>query len=534
MPFDALVVRALEVLWQQELVGSRVVHAAANKDRVIWELHTPRGTEQVLVVLSPGIQRAHRIPVRRIGSSQGMPGWIKNLIPFTITQVTVPPWERVIRWDIERPDDWDRPQASRLIFELAGHLTNVIWVADDDRVLDAWRRVPPGQKGRAVWPGVPYTPPPAVPNPLETRRLPDLPPWARRWITDAGGNWDDLAKDWATGQWTPYLLTPPDKGVPEAWVYPMPGFHATPETRWEDLLDRVFRAKEDEQARVQLGNQLKSQWQRRLTHLESRLAEFQRILDESCEDYREAGDFWLLWLAEHPDEEAPLALDQPSWTRPGHLVRLTRSADQSPAEASQAAYRLYKKLKHRQEIVRHLEPQVRQERDQIRRQLEQLSVPHALEWYREHLKKTPVGATGGGAPGGPFREFKSLSGFPIWVGKTREDNAALTFKKARPDDIWFHTKQTPGSHVILATGKKNPNLEDLLDAAQLAVYFSAAKNSSSVPVDYTRRKWVRKRPHGEPGQVLYQREKTLYITPDPDRLKRLGAMREKLWEEQES
>lgn len=184
--------------------------------------------------------------------------------------------------------------------------------------------------------------------------------------------------------------------------------------------------------------------------------------------------------------------------------------------------------------MRHLEPQVRQERDQIRRQLEQLSVPHALEWYREHLKKTPVGATGGGAPGGPFREFKSLSGFPIWVGKTREDNAALTFKKARPDDIWFHTKQTPGSHVILATGKKNPNLEDLLDAAQLAVYFSAAKNSSSVPVDYTRRKWVRKRPHGEPGQVLYQREKTLYITPDPDRLKRLGAMREKLWEEQES
>lgn len=86
----------------------------------------------------------------------------------------------------------------------------------------------------------------------------------------------------------------------------------------------------------------------------------------------------------------------------------------------------------------------------------------------------------------------------------------------------------------MATGKKNPNLEDLLDAAQLAVYFSAAKNSSSVPVDYTRRKWVRKRPHGEPGQVLYQREKTLYITPDPDRLKRLGAMREKLWEEQES
>ncbi|HZE14261.1 MAG TPA: hypothetical protein VE197_00305, partial [Mycobacterium sp.] len=77
-------------------------------------------------------------------------------------------------------------------------------------------------------------------------------------------------------------------------------------------------------------------------------------------------------------------------------------------------------------------------------------------------------------------------------------------------------------------GKHNPDLEDLLDAAELAVFFSPAQASSHVPVDYTRRKFVRKQPHAAPGQVLYQREKTLYITPDPDRLRRLGAVSEKL------
>lgn len=112
----------------------------------------------------------------------------------------------------------------------------------------------------------------------------------------------------------------------------------------------------------------------------------------------------------------------------------------------------------------------------------------------------------------------------IWVGRTAIENQELTFRAARPDDLWFHVKQYPGSHVLLRCGKTPPRPEDIDDAAQLAALYSRAGKGSQVAVDFTARKFVRKRPHAEPGAVLYTRERTLYVTPDAEALRRLGAV----------
>ncbi len=117
-------------------------------------------------------------------------------------------------------------------------------------------------------------------------------------------------------------------------------------------------------------------------------------------------------------------------------------------------------------------------------------------------------------------QFDTPSGSRIYVGRTPVENADLTFRVARPDDLWFHVQSQPGAHVILQRHDREQAPEaDLLTAASLAALHSKAKNSPKVTVDYTQRKHVRKRPGAAPGLVFYTHPKSLYVAPaSPERL----------------
>ncbi|NLY89360.1 MAG: fibronectin-binding domain-containing protein [Firmicutes bacterium] len=131
------------------------------------------------------------------------------------------------------------------------------------------------------------------------------------------------------------------------------------------------------------------------------------------------------------------------------------------------------------------------------------------------------------SPGGRPALFRSSEGWEIMVGKNNRQNDQLTFKLSSPRDLWFHTQKIPGSHVLLRCGGKEVGKEALLEAANLAAYFSKARHSSKVPVDYTERRHVRKPAGARPGFVLYKNFQTLTITPDPAVLKRLGIEAER-------
>lgn len=126
------------------------------------------------------------------------------------------------------------------------------------------------------------------------------------------------------------------------------------------------------------------------------------------------------------------------------------------------------------------------------------------------------------APAEP-RQFETPAGHILLVGRNNLQNDRLTFKIADPTDWWFHTQKIPGSHVIL---RPNPGTtvddETLNFACQLAVYFSKARESTKVPVDYTQRKYVKKPPAAKPGFVIYDNFKTAIITPDRILLDVLG------------
>jgi predicted ribosome quality control (RQC) complex YloA/Tae2 family protein len=111
-------------------------------------------------------------------------------------------------------------------------------------------------------------------------------------------------------------------------------------------------------------------------------------------------------------------------------------------------------------------------------------------------------------------QFETANGSRIYVGRTPLENAELTFRIARPDDLWFHVQNQPGAHVILQRhDRTQPPEQDVLAAASLAALHSKAKNSPRVAVDYTQRKYVRKRPGAAPGLVFYTHPKSVYVEP---------------------
>ena len=111
-------------------------------------------------------------------------------------------------------------------------------------------------------------------------------------------------------------------------------------------------------------------------------------------------------------------------------------------------------------------------------------------------------------------QFDTPSGSRIFVGRTPVENAEVTFRIGRPDDLWFHVQNQPGAHVILQRGDRSePPPQDLTAAAALAALHSKAKSSPKVTVDYTLRKYVRKRPGAAPGLVFYTHPKSLLVEP---------------------
>ncbi len=110
-------------------------------------------------------------------------------------------------------------------------------------------------------------------------------------------------------------------------------------------------------------------------------------------------------------------------------------------------------------------------------------------------------------------KFISDQGYRILAGRNNKDNDNLTFKTANKEDLWFHVKDIPGSHVILFTEGKQVPKDSVLAAASLAAFYSKARYSENVPVDVTQVKYVKKIPGGKPGMVTYTNNKTIFVDP---------------------
>ena len=122
-----------------------------------------------------------------------------------------------------------------------------------------------------------------------------------------------------------------------------------------------------------------------------------------------------------------------------------------------------------------------------------------------------------------FQPYKycTENGFVILAGKNNKQNDYLTLKFASKKDIWLHTKEIPGSHVIIKTEGKEVPHDVIMTGALIAAYHSKGRNSSNVPIDYTDVKFVKKPSGAKPGMVIYENFKTVYVTPYEEEVKKL-------------
>jgi hypothetical protein len=125
-------------------------------------------------------------------------------------------------------------------------------------------------------------------------------------------------------------------------------------------------------------------------------------------------------------------------------------------------------------------------------------------------------------PSLPYRRYRSSGGLEIRVGRGARRNDDLTFRHSRPDDVWLHARHASGAHVILRwDAADHPPARDLYEAGVLAAVHSKARTSGSVPVDWTRRKYVRSPRKAPPGTVIPDRVQTVFVEPDEELEKRL-------------
>ncbi len=210
------------------------------------------------------------------------------------------------------------------------------------------------------------------------------------------------------------------------------------------------------------------------------------------------------------------------YENPPKIIEIPLKADLSPSGNAQRYYKLYTKAKNAEE---HSLKQVKEAEEElyyletvlesvnktqsavdiaeIKDELsEQGYIPKVKKKVKSNKKSAPM-------------RFLSSDGYEIMVGRNNRQNDELTIKTAYSTDIWLHTKIIPGSHTIIRTkGEKNIPEATILEAACLAAYFSKAKNSTQVPVDYTAVKNVKKPSGAKPGLVIYDNYNTVYVTPD--------------------
>lgn len=274
-----------------------------------------------------------------------------------------------------------------------------------------------------------------------------------------------------------------------------------------------------------------------LTRLEKKLLIITDELSSACkaDDYRKSGDLLMTHLHQETPTKNQITLpDIYNEVPDENLLTIEIDPTLSLLENSQQYYAKYNKLKRAQKSLTLQVNQTKQEIDYL------TSIEIALDnavnssdvldvrnelivagYVKQSKKQRPAPKQSR-----PLKFFSS-EGLEILIGKNNYQNDEITFKLSQLDDIWLHIKDFPGSHVLIRSGQLPVPENTLYLAAQFAAYFSKGRNSSKVPIDYTKRRNVKKPGGAKPGFVTYTAQKTLYVTPDHEFIEKLLKEQEK-------
>jgi predicted ribosome quality control (RQC) complex YloA/Tae2 family protein len=450
------------------------------------------------------------------------PGWLRSagttLRGTRLNGVRARPGDRVLALDFGTASRFGVETASQLVIELVPRYGNVVLLRNRTVVAAAKQFSPAENEARSVQVGLPYEPPPLPERPA-------LPKLLVASLAASPGSAGDLlarAERAADEPGDVYLYRDAAGAIVAAHVVPLAQYAALTCTRVASLID-VFAEARASTLRARHGDAterrratLAARLAKRATATDAEVAALEtRIADVSArDDLRRRGDA----LFTYGNEIASGATSFVSPAEPDLIIAL--DPELSPTENAQRYYVRYRKAA---DALPHLE---RRRKALVARRdaLEELAfeVERAesgtlaeLEADLDAVEGRPRRpATSNAQPPSNARRRAPLrvdrpSGARIYVGRSPRENVEVTFRVARPDDLWFHARGVPGSHVVLQAPPGNaPADDDLNAAADLAATHSKARNAPRVEIDYTERKHVRKQRDGAAGLVWYTNART--------------------------
>ncbi|MEM9265602.1 MAG: NFACT RNA binding domain-containing protein [Cyanobacteria bacterium P01_F01_bin.13] len=301
----------------------------------------------------------------------------------------------------------------------------------------------------------------------------------------------------------------------------------TPAGSVQQLLDAYYTTQLNQQAFSQLHHQLSQKTKTLTGKLRQKAANFHRRLDDSdqADGYRVKADLLMAYLHKW---EPGMSVIQLQDFESGAPVTLALNPEKNAVQNAQGFYKRHQKLKRTRDAVMPLLKEVETELHylyQVEAALLQTAKYTdaddliALEEIRDELVQQdylddPYQRQKRANELPNFHKVCTPGGTEIWIGRNNNQNEVLSFKVANDYDLWFHTQEIPGSHVLL---RLEPGAQasdaDLSCAANLAAWFSRARQSEQVPVVYTQPKHVYKPKGARPGMVIYKHEQVLWGQP---------------------
>ncbi len=246
---------------------------------------------------------------------------------------------------------------------------------------------------------------------------------------------------------------------------------------------------------------------------------------EKADQYQKDGELLTAHLhLVKPGDASVTVIDYYDPEQNERMIEL--NPNKSPSENAQQLFKQYQKMKKSKEVVTKEIDKAEQEIDYLERLIQQLEDAREEDLDEIRTELQEEGYLKAKPQKGKkmkkeihFDRFQSSDGTEIFAGRNNKQNEYLTNRKANKEDVWLHTKDIPGSHVIIKSNE--PSEQTLLEAASIAAFYSKAKHSSSVPVDYTKIKHVRKPSGAKPGYVIYDNQQTVYVTPEEREIEKL-------------
>ena len=289
-----------------------------------------------------------------------------------------------------------------------------------------------------------------------------------------------------------------------------------------DLLDTYYKDKAERDRVKQQASELIRRVENELQKNRHKLKKQDKELlaTDNAEEFRQKGELLTTFLHQVPNDQDQVILDNYYTNQP---ITIVLDKALSPNQNAQRYFKRYQKLK---ESVKYLTDLIQETKatilylESVETVLNQAGLEEIAEIreeliqtgfirrrQREKIQKRKK----------PEQYLASDGKTIIYVGRNNLQNEELTFKMARKEELWFHAKDIPGSHVVIS-GNLDPSDEVKTDAAELAAYFSQGRLSNLVQVDMIEVKKLNKPTGGKPGFVTYTGQKTLRVTPDPEKI----------------